>query len=75
MNTKTEQYYRKVFIKTEDDLPKEYGFYWTHSVGMGVRKISFDKANRLKWLVLYDWYFLPLPKSGDEDIRKWPMEA
>jgi hypothetical protein len=75
-------FYKKVYIHSEDDLPKEAGFYfvnWTpghaHNTTMGV--VYYDESIKGLWFGKgwYDWYLLPvtlpvtLPTDEEIDIE------
>jgi hypothetical protein len=77
-----EQYYKKVEIKSENDLPKETNYYATHNLGS---KLDYTKNNyfvinndfsKQAWINSFDWYLLPLqepitqPMPSDELLRK-----
>ena len=40
--------YKKVYMRSEADLPPKYGKYMTHAVGMGVHLVYFDSENTNK---------------------------
>jgi hypothetical protein len=69
-------YFKKVYIKSEDDLPKEAGFYfvnWTpghaHNTTMGV--VYYDESIKGLWFGKgwYDWHLLPVTLPSDEEIE------
>ena len=66
------EYYRKVFIKSKEDLPKEMITVFTFSDEAGE---GFDiKVNPLDQgcldnLLMFDWYLLPAELPTDEEIR------
>ena len=76
------EYFKKVYIKSEEDLPKEMGDY------LVLRKTGYRtllhfpfegdvgwKADRYNWLHNVDWYLLPvtlpvtLPTDEEIDIE------
>lgn len=74
--------YIKKFIKSEEDLPKETGYYFA-----GIKTDMFDEKGAIgtiehfplndkevhnSWLESIDWYFLPieLELPEDEEIEK-----
>ena len=65
------EYYRKVFIKSKEDLPKEMITVFTFSDEAGE---GFDiKVNPLDQgcldnLLMFDWYLLPVELPSDETI-------
>jgi hypothetical protein len=68
-----EELYKKIFIKSEADLPKESGkYFYLNSCGLlnqnyGYRK--FDKENTESynfWLNNVDWYLLPIAEGEQE---------
>lgn len=72
--------YKKIFIKSEADLPKEEGSYYAHDRSYSNDFIItdfFDKKQHgiFNWLQNIDWYFQPLPESPaqgmptDEEIE------
>lgn len=78
MDTK-EELFKKIYIKTEADLPKEDGNYYTHSVldNRYLYKIWFNRDSNIEkelWLTEIDWYLQPIEEkeenpyllSGDE---------
>jgi hypothetical protein len=81
---KPEQYYRKVEIKSVDDLPKEDGFYIVEFKDSEYREdVYFNKNAINTWLDDYSFYLLPvdhLPEVSktievtDEDIENKAIE-
>jgi len=79
MDTKNELF-KKVYIKTEADLPKADGEFWakydsTNDVCLLERFIVGEKKDRQEWLKRIDWYFQPIELKEimptDEEIKKW----
>ena len=77
------EYYRKVFIKSEEDLPKEDGDYIVHSKSYGWTGIANWKAfenpnypeyNQYLWLLNYDWYLLPVELPSVEEIIDYALD-
>jgi len=74
--------FKKVYIHSEKDLPKEAGFYflhWKHTndrmhTQMGVQ--YYDESIKGLWFGKgwYDWYLLPVSIPSDEEIEKWAEE-
>jgi hypothetical protein len=79
------EYYKKVEIKSVDDLPKENGDYIVHSKQFhDVRNAEFKlfenehypKYNDYIWMLNFDWYLQPIqsqpvsPKSAEEILQK-----
>lgn len=59
------QYYEKIEIKSEKDLPKEYGNYFVNlktdrkdQVGLNV--MPFTEVEKPGWLDYIDWYLQPI---------------
>jgi hypothetical protein len=77
------QLFRKVFIKTKQDLPKESGYYFAatkelmpeHCKQLWCR--CYEKGhNESWWLSAVDWYLQPIeeeskPSASIDDIKKW----
>jgi len=69
--------YRKVFIKSEADLPKKRGeYYFFHRIGESIlRHICYcHKTDDMELLPKaymdnYDWYLQPVELPSDEDIK------
>jgi hypothetical protein len=83
-----EELYRKVYIKSEADLPECTGEYIA-SFALTIHNLSFgrdNKENRKYWLDQVDWYLHPIGeqieqkeyKTAEEfgviDIAKWLNE-
>lgn len=71
MKETREETYRKVFIKTEADFPKENGLYFCvdqnrHYIG----ERSFDKADKINLHIWsgVDWYLQPV--TDKEQLRE-----
>jgi len=70
--------FKKVYIHSEKDLPKEAGFYflhWKHTndrmhTQMGVQ--YYDESIKGLWFGKgwYDWYLLPVTLPSDEEIER-----
>ena len=60
-----EQYYKKVVIHSEADLPKETGGYFVfHSIyGVQGEFYNNDLDSKVKWLECFDWYLLPIEEQ------------
>ena len=68
-----ELYYKKVFIKTEADLPKEEGRYITHTKGYEsyyVISVKYEHSDNYFWMQLYDWYLQPT-EVYEKDFLEW----
>jgi len=72
-----EPIYRKVFIKSEADLPEEETYYFVKTKGYYDRNIDifyWRKTNFLQgkqnWLNSIDWYLRPVELPSDEEIEK-----
>lgn len=71
-----ETIYRKVFIRSEDDLPKERGFYFIHykypyeRLHTQMSCVYFDESIKGLWhgKDWYDWYLLPVELPTEEEI-------
>lgn len=68
--------FKKVYIKSEADLPKEMGDYLVlRKTGYGtLLHFPFEgdvgwKADRYNWLHNVDWYLLPVSLPSDEEIE------
>jgi len=73
------EYYRKVFIKSEEDLPKErYNYYYFvhHVKADNNESAPFNNELKDYWLDHFDWYLQPIeeqPKTElptDEEINE-----
>jgi len=80
--------YKKVYIKSEADLPKEDGVYIAHSkifdkVGnwkfKNYENDNFPEYCKKQWLDNIDWYLLPVSTTLSRDIVKkiilWTQDA
>jgi predicted RNA-binding Zn-ribbon protein involved in translation (DUF1610 family) len=68
METKT---FKKIFVKSAEDLPKEYGNYFIKNKnGMETMWIYHPKTDTNSWLTNIDWYLKPvdLRPVGKEGI-------
>ena len=77
METKEQIFYKKVYIHSEDDLPKEAGFYfvnWTpgHTHNTTMRVVYYDESIKGLWFGKgwYDWYLLPVTLPSNKEIEK-----
>ena len=74
-----EPIYRKVFIKSEADLPKKRGeYYFFHRIGESIlRHICYcHKTDDMELLPKaymdnYDWYLQPVELPSGEELEKW----
>lgn len=75
------EYYQKVIIESEKDLPKDTGIYicrdTSRQIIVDVRRDIDIPANRKYWLENIAWYYLPVqsiseeaPELTDEEIEK-----
>lgn len=59
--------FRRVFIRSESDLPKEEGRYWVHVKFTGI--LDLDVYHFLKddnvWMDNVDWYLCPIAEPSD----------
>lgn len=67
--------YRKVYIRSEDDLPKEAGFYfvnWTpgHAHHTTMAAQYYDESIKGLWFGKgwFDWYLLPVELPTEKEI-------
>jgi len=76
--------YKKVFIKSEDDLPKEKGYYFVkkkapdkrshgfreYDVPIDIRwsNINFAQGKQ-DWLSNIDWYLQPIEIPTEEEVN------
>jgi len=74
-------YFKKVYIKSEADLPKEEGYYFVGTKANTDRKMDLFywrftnfAQGRECWLNDIDWYLLPVSIPSDEEIEKWAEE-
>lgn len=67
-----DEYYKKVYIKSEADLPKKDGDYIVHSktykwIGLhnwkSFENESYPEYNQYSWLLNFDWYLQPIESS------------
>jgi hypothetical protein len=67
--------YKKVYIQSVDDLPKETGMYECyfkdHTMGRATYDISDQYATTgiIWWINKVDWYLLPIELPSDEEIH------
>jgi hypothetical protein len=68
------EYFKKIFIKSEADLPKENGTYYTYAKAKAIGMRGFDnsKDTIAIWMSYVDWYFQPctIREVTDEEIDK-----
>ena len=68
------EYFKKVFIKSEEDLPKEmitiFAFSDEAGEGFDIKVNPLDQGC-LDNLLMFDWYLLPVELPTDEEIEKW----
>jgi hypothetical protein len=76
--------YKKVYIKSEKDLPKESGLYYAHyrDVFISSDKILDNRIGRIIWFDLrpnvtwvnwdtqVEWYLQPITQPNEEEIIK-----
>jgi hypothetical protein len=72
---KTGKRYIQVFIESEDDLPKEDGYYFVkrkNTTGAGDGMIGYMSGiDDDFWLKNIDWYLLPVESTlSDEEMEK-----
>lgn len=63
-----EPVYKRVYIKTADDLPKEY--YTVHPIQSSAwftESYHYDVEDNSYWLNTFDWYLLPVPLPSEEE--------
>jgi len=71
LNLNDMEYYRKVFIKSEEDLPKEDGIVIVKdTTNANPHYFIYNKGCRDFWLTNIDWYLQPIELSADEGIEK-----
>jgi len=70
--------FKKVYIHSEDDLPKETGRYLGHEKCFKSQDLldsyHYDKDDKdfcCDWLNTFDWYLLPVPLPSDKEIKQW----
>ena len=69
--------YRKVIIKSEDDLPKKSGYYTIHPKQTSkwhTETFRYEKGDNVYWLRVIDWYLEPIELPSGEEIEKWAMK-
>lgn len=70
--------YRKVFIRSVNDLPTKEDEYYVHTKKDRLEVHIWYGANfNANWMALIDWYLLPVELPTDEDIfvvadKKYP---
>lgn len=68
------QLYKKVYIRSESDLPKIPGIYFVHLNHQRVSEIIYDllgDSDKGWWLRNVDWYFMPVrQQSRRAELRK-----
>jgi len=75
-----EETYKKVFIKTEADLPKEHTTYIVFDKSrygkcvMYLEYNPYDPESIADWMATIDWYLKPVELVSDEDIEKWAYD-
>jgi len=71
--------YRKVFVKSEADLPEREGRYFVKLKGLppevidiavGYYNLSPNCGYKEDWLNEIDWYLQPVELPSDEEIEK-----
>lgn len=77
MKTEEQIFYKKVYIHSEDDLPKETGRYLGHEKCFKSQDLidsyHYDKDDKdfcCDWLNTFDWYLLPVSLPSDEEIEE-----
>jgi hypothetical protein len=75
-----EEYYKKIYIHSEDDLPKErarYIFGWDKtdtSVNLGISMITHspldDEETKAELIENYDWYLLPIESLESSQVER-----
>ena len=73
-----DELYKKVYIHSVNDLPKEEDEYYVHKIGRGLDIFNWYGANFSSgWLEEIDWYLHPFPdqdlpsKEQNDRIREW----
>jgi len=70
-----DELYKKVYIHSVNDLPKEEDEYYVHKIGRGLDIFNWYGANFSSgWLEEIDWYLHPFPDQdlpSDEEIEEW----
>ncbi len=62
--------YKKVFINTVDDLPKEDGYYIGESQYSGYDRYYWDSHNKPFWLSSINWYLSPVTMPTEREESK-----
>ena len=75
MKETREETYRKVFINSEADLPKEDGKYFTHSTMTKGRLIECTLNDLIIGNGVYDWYLLPVTDKEATTEQEKPQTA
>ena len=65
-----EELYRKVYVKSEADLPKEDGTYICLHKGETKLDIFPYKVNESHWFVEIDWYLQPIEQSESKIAKE-----
>ena len=64
-----EELYRKVYVMSEADLPKEDGNYICLHKGATKLDIFPYKVNESHWFVKIDWYLQPIEQSESKTVK------
>ena len=72
---KTDEYYVKVEIESEADLPERKGLYLVYSKSKNYSRWGFDFSEQdiITWMTYANWYLLPVEQielPSDEEIEK-----
>ena len=74
MKTEEQIFYKKVYIHSEDDLPKSNGLYviWNNTAKTILNNVLFDSSSNCKsyWMEYIDWYLLPVTLPSEEEIER-----
>ena len=75
MKDKPEQHFRKVWIKSENDLPKEGDYYVheKHTPDFALNNYYFDQETEDEyhsWINNLDWYLQPYTPASEKVIEK-----
>ena len=72
MKDKPEQHFRKVFIKTEDDLPELLNRNYFVSLKNGGKGVFYleDSGDVEEWLVNVDWYLQTYTPASEQVVKK-----
>jgi hypothetical protein len=54
-----EELFKKVYIKSEADLPKDKGYYFVGYKDAGKATVHYHHNNEA-WIAFYDWYLQPI---------------